>query len=118
MGARDQIVPVEVGAYAAQHIRSARIVEIPGVGHLSLRAGGAGIKGEIERFLTDIWQAGGWEDAEPDRMLATVLFSDIVDSTAKAIELGDRRWRELLERHPRAGTPGAVAVSRIGGYMS
>jgi class 3 adenylate cyclase len=49
--------------------------------------------------LTDIWQAGGWEDAEPDRMLATVLFSDIVDSTAKAIELGDRRWRELLERH-------------------
>ncbi len=46
-----------------------------------------------------MWQTGGWEDAESDRMLATVLFTDIVDATAKAIELGDRHWRELLERH-------------------
>jgi class 3 adenylate cyclase len=46
-----------------------------------------------------VWQAGGWEEAEPDRMLATVLFTDIIDSTTKAIELGDRGWRDLLERH-------------------
>jgi class 3 adenylate cyclase len=42
---------------------------------------------------------GGWEEGEADRVLATVLFTDIVDSTAKAAELGDRAWRELLERH-------------------
>jgi class 3 adenylate cyclase len=48
---------------------------------------------------TDVWETGGWEDAEPDRILATILFTDIVESTAKAIELGDRRWRGLLERH-------------------
>jgi class 3 adenylate cyclase len=53
----------------------------------------------MEQFLTDVWQAGGWEEAEPDRMLATVLFTDIIDSTTKAIELGDRGWRDLLERH-------------------
>jgi pimeloyl-ACP methyl ester carboxylesterase/class 3 adenylate cyclase len=98
-GSEDQIVPVEAGAYTAQRIRSARFIEIPGVGHVALKAGGTRIQHEIERFLTDVWQTGGWEDAEPDRMLATVLFTDIVESTAKAIELGDRDWRELLERH-------------------
>jgi pimeloyl-ACP methyl ester carboxylesterase/class 3 adenylate cyclase len=98
-GSEDQIVPVEAGAYTAQRIRSARFTEIPGIGHVALKAGGTRIQHEIERFLTDVWQTGGWEDAEPDRMLATVLFTDIVESTAKAIELGDRDWRELLERH-------------------
>jgi pimeloyl-ACP methyl ester carboxylesterase len=98
-GTEDQVIPVEVGAYTAQRMRSARFIEIPGVGHLSLRGGGRQIQAEIERFLTDVWQTGGWEEAEPDRMLATVLFTDIVESTAKAIELGDRGWRELLERH-------------------
>ena len=52
---------------------------------------------EIQRFLTDVWEAGG--RAEPDRILATVLFSDIVGSSEKAAELGDGAWRELLERH-------------------
>jgi class 3 adenylate cyclase len=98
-GSEDQIVPVEAGAYTAQRIRAARFIEIAGVGHLALKAGDARIQHEIERFLTDVWQTGGWQDAEPDRMLATVLFTDIVESTAKAIELGDRDWRELLERH-------------------
>ena len=99
-GSEDRIVPVEAGAYTARHIRSARFIEIPGIGHLALGASGAArIEFEIKRFLTDVWQTGGWEDAEQDRMLATVLFTDIVESTAKAVELGDRRWRELLERH-------------------
>src|SRR5277367_5565515 len=71
---------------------------MPGMGHLALGAS-ARTQAEVERFLTDVWQAGGWEDIEPDRMLATVLFTDIVGSTAKAVELGDRHWRELLERH-------------------
>jgi class 3 adenylate cyclase len=98
-GSEDQIVPVEAGAYTAQRLSSARFIELPGVGHVSLSAGGRQIQAQIERFLTDVWQAGGWEDTEPDRMLATVLFTDIVESTAKAFELGDRRWRDLLERH-------------------
>jgi pimeloyl-ACP methyl ester carboxylesterase/class 3 adenylate cyclase len=100
-GSEDQVVPVEVGRYTAQRLRTARFVELPGVGHLAL--GGSPpahrIQVEIERFLTEVWQMGGWEETEPERMLATVLFTDIVDSTMKAIELGDRGWRELLERH-------------------
>jgi len=98
-GSEDEIVPVDVGAYTAQHLPSARFVELAGVGHLALRAGGERIQAEIERFLNEVWETGGWEESEPDRMLATVLFTDIVESTTKAIELGDRRWRELLERH-------------------
>jgi len=98
-GSEDRIVPVEAGAYTAQRIRSARFIEFPGVGHVALAFGRGPIQAEIERFLTDVWQTGGWEDAEPDRMLVTVLFTDIVESTAKAIELGDRGWRDLLERH-------------------
>jgi pimeloyl-ACP methyl ester carboxylesterase len=98
-GVEDQIVPLEIADYIARRLPSARLVELPGVGHLALRAGGSRVQTEVQRFLTDIWQTGGWADAEPDRMLATVLFTDIVESTTKAIELGDRRWREVLERH-------------------
>ena len=98
-GSEDAIVPVEVGAYTAQRLRSARFVELEGVGHLALGAGAGSIELEIRRFLNDVWETGGWEESEPDRMLATVLFTDIVESTSKAIELGDRRWRELLGRH-------------------
>ena len=97
-GSEDQIVPVEAGAYTAQRIRSARFMQVPGVGHVSLRPYPR-MQDEIERFLTDVWQTGGWEETEPDRMLATVMFTDIVESTAKAIEIGDRHWRDLLERH-------------------
>jgi class 3 adenylate cyclase len=89
-----------VGRYTAQRLRAARFAELPGVGHLALGGPRADqIPVEIKRFLTGVWQTGGWEEAEPERILATVLFTDIVDSTTTAIELGDRRWRELLERH-------------------
>src|SRR5690349_16281253 len=98
-GSEDRIVPREVGKYVARRVPSARFMELPGMGHLALRAGGRLIQGEMQRFLTDVWQSGGWDESEPDRMLATVLFTDIVESTIKAIELGDRQWRELLERH-------------------
>jgi pimeloyl-ACP methyl ester carboxylesterase/class 3 adenylate cyclase len=99
-GSEDQIVPVDAGRYTAEHLRAARFVEVPGIGHLA--AGGTSaerITVELERFLSDVWEAGGWDEAEPERMLATVLFTDIVDSTTTAIELGDRRWREVLEQH-------------------
>ena len=98
-GSEDTIVPVEAAEYTARRLPSARFVQLPGVGHLALRAGGTLLQTEMQRFLTDIWQTGGWDEVEPDRMLATVLFTDIVESTIKAIELGDRRWREVLERH-------------------
>jgi pimeloyl-ACP methyl ester carboxylesterase len=99
-GADDQVVPLEVGRYTARRLPTARFVELPEVGHLAV-GGPAGdrIQLEIERFLNEVWQTGGWEEAEPERMLATVLFTDIVDSTTRAIELGDRRWRDLLEGH-------------------
>jgi class 3 adenylate cyclase len=57
------------------------------------------IGGEIQSFLAGVWDAGGWEDEEPDRVLTTVLFTDIVGSTEKAVEIGDRAWRELLMSH-------------------
>jgi class 3 adenylate cyclase len=98
-GAEDKIVPPEVGRYVAEHIPSARLVEIQGVGHLAVGQAGRQVTDEIRDFLTDIWEAGGWQKAEPERILATILFTDIVDSTAKAIELGDRGWRDVLERH-------------------
>ena len=99
-GSEDQIVPVEVARYTAQQLRTARLVEIPGVGHLALGNPLADqIRVELRRFLDEVWQTGGWENDEPERMLATVLFTDIVDSTTTAIELGDRRWRQLLEQH-------------------
>jgi class 3 adenylate cyclase len=54
---------------------------------------------EVERFLRSIWERGEWELFEPERVLATVLFTDIVGSTAKLAEFGDRRWRELIAEH-------------------
>ncbi len=53
----------------------------------------------VEAFLTGIWERGEWQAPEPDRILATVLFTDIVGSTARLAELGDRRWRDLLTQH-------------------
>ena len=98
-GAEDEIVPLDAGRYLAGRIPGARLLELPGVGHLALGGAGERINVETRRFLVDVWESGGWEDTEPDRMLATVLFTDIVDATGKALELGDRSWRELLERH-------------------
>jgi len=98
-GSEDTIVPIEVARYMASRIPTASVVEIQGAGHLAFGKPAIAIGAEIERFLKHVWESGGWEEGEPDRLLATILFTDIVGSTAKAAELGDRAWRELLERH-------------------
>ena len=97
-GSLDTVVPIEVARYVASRIPTARLVEIPDIGHLAFK-GGDEIGDEIRRFVTEVWKTGGWDEAEPDRVLATVLFTDIVGSSTKATELGDRAWRDLLERH-------------------
>ena len=92
----DRLVPVEHARYMAGAIPDARLVELPRADHLWW-IGGEDILDEIESFLTGTTTA-----YEPDRVLATVMFTDIVDSTTRAADLGDRRWRDLVELHDRA----------------
>jgi pimeloyl-ACP methyl ester carboxylesterase len=90
----DRDANVEEGRWIAGQIPGARFVELPGDSHTLWAGNPDEIVDEIEEFLT-----GARRGPEPDRVLATVLFTDIVGSTAKATELGDRRWRELLQQH-------------------
>jgi len=86
------------GKYIADRIPGAHLIELPGTDHgWWVRPDQIG--DNVEAFLQGIWERGEWQGPEPDRILATVLFTDIVDSTAKLAELGDRRWRELLTQH-------------------
>jgi pimeloyl-ACP methyl ester carboxylesterase len=96
-GERDH-VPVEGGRWLADHITGARLLELPGARHLPLGEDLERTVTEIRSFLESAWQSGPRE-SEPDRVLATVLFTDIVESSERAVELGDRAWRDLLERH-------------------
>jgi class 3 adenylate cyclase len=85
--------------YLAEHIPGARHVELPGTDHAIFAGDPDSYLEHIERFLTEVWEERAWEDAEAERVLATVLFTDIVGSTARAAELGDARWRELTQAH-------------------
>jgi len=88
---------IESGRYLAQHIAGARYVELPGRDFVPYLGEQDQLFAELERFLADV--AEGKTDLGADRVLATVLFTDIVGSSEKAVSLGDRAWRELLERH-------------------
>jgi pimeloyl-ACP methyl ester carboxylesterase len=90
----DLAVRVEQGRYLAEHIPGARYFEAPGADHLFYAGQADVVLGEIEEFLTGTRNA-----PEPDRVLATVLFCDIVGSTEQAVALGDHRWRELLQQY-------------------
>jgi class 3 adenylate cyclase len=94
----DDSPPIDSGRYLAERIPGAEFVELEGRDHIWFWNPGQ-IVDEVEPFLRGIWERGEWDVVERDRVLATVLFTDIVGSTAKAAELGDRSWRELLERH-------------------
>jgi class 3 adenylate cyclase/pimeloyl-ACP methyl ester carboxylesterase len=94
----DRAAHIGHGRLMAERIPGARFVELPGDDHYF------GIDpdpfvSEVEQFLTGLWEEGAWEEPEQDRVLATVLFTDIVGSTQKTAELGDARWRELLRDH-------------------
>jgi len=95
----DGASPVEAGRYLADNIPGAKYLELPGDNHNPLYEPEVAdrIVGEVEEFLT-----GSRHEAEPDRVLATVMFTDIVDSTTRAAELGDRQWCALLDRHDEA----------------
>ncbi len=88
----DLAVRAENARYLADHIHGAKYVELPGNDHLPYVGDVEAILNEVQEFVTGVRPV-----AEANRMLATVLFTDIVASTVRAAELGDRRWRELLE---------------------
>jgi pimeloyl-ACP methyl ester carboxylesterase/class 3 adenylate cyclase len=90
----DRDSSVEEGRYIAAHIPGAKFVELPGDDHFPMVGDMDSVLDEIEEFVT-----GARPDREPDRVLATVMFTDIVSSTEHAVRLGDRRWRDLQERH-------------------
>ena len=91
----DYIVPVEAARYTAEHIRAATFVELPGDFHLSARPGEEDdAMDAVEQFLT-----GTRSEHDVDRVLTTVLFTDIVGSTERASALGDRAWRDVLDLH-------------------
>src|SRR5438094_2104085 len=90
----DRVVNRRAGEELAAQIPGAQYVELPGIDHLPWAGDSDAVLGEIEQFLT-----GTRSVAEPDRVLATVMFTDIVGSTERAGELGDSRWRELLAAH-------------------
>ena len=90
----DSFIKVEHSRYIAERIPGARYVELEGPDNMFAVGDSEAILGELEEFLT-----GTRHEREPDRMLATVMFTDIVDSTQRAADMGDRHWRDLLERH-------------------
>jgi class 3 adenylate cyclase len=90
----DRVADVAASRYMADRIPGARMVELPGDDHLPFFGDQDAVVAQAQEFLT-----GATPAADPDRVLATVLFTDIVDSTRLAAELGDRRWHRLLVDH-------------------
>lgn len=91
----DHWVNVELGRWLAQHIPGARFAELPGDDHYPFFGDSEAVLREIRAFVSGEHDVAGAED----RALATLLFTDIVDSTARAADLGDSQWRVLLDRH-------------------
>jgi class 3 adenylate cyclase len=89
---------VRTGRYLAERIPGARLLELPGRDFAPWSGDTEPFLAELETFFAEVVEGEQWE-AEPDRVLATVLFTDIVDSTARAAQLGDRAWGELVVKH-------------------
>jgi pimeloyl-ACP methyl ester carboxylesterase len=93
----DRVVNRRAGEELADQIPDARYVELPGIDHVPWAGNSEDVLGEIEEFLTGVRTV-----PEPDRVLATVMFTDIVGSTERAAELGDAQWGEVLAVHQAA----------------
>jgi class 3 adenylate cyclase len=93
----DRDVNIEEARFLAAHIPGAKFVELPGADHVMVVGETEPMLAEIEEFLTGVRPG-----PEPDRVLATVLFTDIVGSTQRAASVGDRAWSALVERHHAA----------------
>jgi pimeloyl-ACP methyl ester carboxylesterase len=96
----DQI-PIEGARWTADQIPGGAFIELSGSEHFPFMGDYEAVVDAIESFLTSVWARGDWEEPEHERMLTTVLFTDIVESTAKAAALGDRAWAELVLEHHR-----------------
>jgi len=105
----DMLVPTEMGQYLADHIPDAKLVELPGIDHVPWFGDTDRYVDEIQEFLTGVRHV-----ADPDRVLATVMFTDIVGSTERAAELGDRRWRDVLDRYYALALR---QIERFGGHQ-
>ena len=92
----DAIEPVGAGRYLASQIAGAKYVELPGADHFPWAGDQDSLLAEVERFVGRVWRD---EEEAFDRVLATVLFTDIVGSTARAAAMGDRHWRDVREQH-------------------
>jgi len=106
---KDEVTPVECARELAANIPGARLVELDGVDHYPAVGDIKSITGEVEEFLT-----GQRHEHPVNRVLATVLFTDIVDSTRRAAALGDRSWRALLKRHEEISR---AEISRFQGHV-
>jgi pimeloyl-ACP methyl ester carboxylesterase len=103
----DRMADIRASRYMAERIPEARFVELPGEDQLPFFGDQDGVLDELEEFFT-----GARSIAPSDRVLATVLFTDIVGSTERASELGDRLWRDLLEAHRAIVRKELVGVPR------
>jgi class 3 adenylate cyclase len=93
----DRVVNRRAGEWMADQIPGARYLELPGRDHMPWVGDLDGVIEEIREFLTGVRVA-----PEPDRVLATVMFTDVVGSTERAVALGDRRWKQMLDAHDEA----------------
>jgi class 3 adenylate cyclase len=93
----DRAAHVHASRYLAERLPNARLVELPGDDHFPFFGDQDAVVALAQEFLT-----GDMPVVDPDRVLATVLFTDLVDSTSRAAALGDRRWHRLLEEHQQA----------------
>jgi class 3 adenylate cyclase len=106
----DRLVPVSFGHYLAEHIPGAQMVELDGDAHAPQWGEFETVMSLLEEFLTGHHPS----QKNTERVLATVMFTDIVDSTARAATLGDRAWRQVLDRHDRISQS---AVADCGGRL-
>jgi class 3 adenylate cyclase len=105
----NRLSPVGHGRYLAEHIDGAKYVELAGADHLPFVGDAGAVLDEIEEFVT-----GARGRHQPDRILSTILFTDIVASTELAASVGDDRWRNLLDAHDRETRR---QIERFGGHV-